>query len=237
MILKVCWKSSKNKQWYFIGELSYEKEQYKFVYDENIYKAQEQGFELFTNLNDVKLSYYSQELFSIFANRLLSKSRLEYKEYKEWLDLKDDKNPLEELSKNNGFRAVDSIGLYLIPQKREKYVIEFFLCGVDCIFEHKKCLKQIKQGDNLYLVKDIQNEYDKNAILVRTKDHIAILGYIPRIYNKDIISILKHDKNSKFFIKKINVEAPTQFQILCRFEAKWPKNFTAFYTKKEQNES
>ncbi|HEB9322059.1 HIRAN domain-containing protein [Campylobacter coli] len=237
MILKVCWRSSKAKKWFFIGELSYENNRYKFVYDENIYEAQEQGFELFTNLSDVKLNYYSYELFPVFANRLLSKSRSEYKKYQEWLDLKDDKNPLEELSKNNGFRVVDFIALYLIPKVQKKYVVEFFLHNVDCIFEYQKCLNQIKQGDNLYLAKDIQNKFDKNAILVRTKDPMSILGYIPRIYNEDIASILAYDENATLSIKKINKDAPVQFQILCRFEAKWPKNFIAFDTRKDKNES
>lgn len=74
----------------------------------------------------------------------------------------------------------------------------------------------------------MQNEFDENALLIRTRDPIEIVGYIPRIYSKDISYLIDGDKSACLKVKQVNKEAPMQFQLLCGFNVKWKTGFKPF---------
>lgn len=62
-------------------------------------------------------------------------------------------------------------------------------------FERQTILKQLKSGDQLDIVREPKNEYDKNAIMVMTKSGLQI-GYIPA---KTCINLSKDmDSGSNF---------------------------------------
>ncbi|CAM3544385.1 HIRAN domain-containing protein [Helicobacter ganmani] len=229
--LIVAWQNQHNREWIPIGRLRYNDDVYAFSYTKGAKRAREAGFKLLPRMNTLEQTYYAPKdaLFPSFANRLLTKSRPEYKDYKQWLSLDGD-NAMEELAKNNGIRATDSIQLYAIPQKKDnQYKLEFFSHGISHLSSHyQRRVAKLETKEKLFIAKDIQNEFDNNALLIRTKDPVEIVGYIPRIYTKDISYLLDNDKSANLEVKQINKDAPMQFQLLCNFNAKWNSKFKPF---------
>src|SRR5574344_1863640 len=96
--------------------------------------------------------YVRDELFPIFKNRLLQKSRPEYSEYLSWLGLNKNLSPLDELSRTNGVRATDSLQLFEIPKKENgQYTAYFFTHGISHLPKnYVDRISSLKQGDRLY---------------------------------------------------------------------------------------
>jgi len=68
--------------WSPIGRLQFDGGIYRFVYTNGARTAH--GFAPFSGMEDLGEVYESAELFPIFANRLLPKSRPEYEAYLRW---------------------------------------------------------------------------------------------------------------------------------------------------------
>nr|WP_317405005.1 HIRAN domain-containing protein [uncultured Helicobacter sp.] len=230
--LIVAWQSPLTREWIPIGRLSKKDDLFCFVYTQGVKVAKKKGFLPFRHMTEFTKEYTSEQIFPTFANKILPKSRPEYRNYKQWLGLNSD-NVLDELAMNNGIKATDNIELYAIPQKKEFYEVEFFAHG----FRHlsvyvEERLKELKEKDTLYLAQDLQNKSDDYALLIRAESPAELIGYVPRIYTKDITTLLKSDQKAELKVKKINIEAPLQFRLLCEFRAKWQKDFKAFQDKK-----
>lgn len=231
--LVLCWKEPSKKEWIPIGKLKFEKDQYYFSYTNGVKKAQESSaFSFLEQMNDPSSIYVSNELFPFLKNRLLPKSRPEYKSYLNWLDLPEDLTEFEELARTNGIKATDSFQLFEVPTlTQEKYLIYFFSHGIRYLPPtYAERINTLKENERLYLMEDIQNEFDKYALLMRTQDPVELVGYCPRVYSQDITKLLESNgaDNVKVTIHKINPIAPAQLKLLCKLEAKWPKNFVAF---------
>lgn len=236
--LIVAWRKQSNQRWFIIGFLQRELEennqcQYFFYYAKGVCQALDNGFTpLFgeKNISELKKEYFSDTLFPVFSNRLMTKSRPEYPQYKEWLELEDENNPLIELAKNNGVRATDSLQLFGIPQKRNKYIVDFFIHKSNLIpQDSQQRTMQRSLGEQLYLAQDIQNPHDQDALLIRTENPLEVLGYAPRIYSQDFCTLLNDSKaQATLKIQKLNPQAPLFYRLLCRFEANWIEGFEPF---------
>lgn len=238
--LIVAWRKEDSKRWFPIGILERSilkdgKIEYCFSYTKGVLDAKNEGFTpLFGEQTeeDLKRIYVTDEvIFPVFSNRLLTKSRPEYPRYKQWLDLKEENNPLEELAKNNGIRATDNIQVFKIPEEKDgKYIVDFFIHKLDFIYPAiQEKVGELNVGDILYLAQDIQNPFDRDALLIRTEKPLALLGYAPRLYAKDFTYLL-NQKNSQATLRilKINPDAPLLYRIFCRYEARWDKEFKPF---------
>jgi len=227
--LIVAWQSPKTREYIPIGILQKKDELFCFNYTKGVEKAKKQGFMSFVSMSDFDIPYTAEKLFPTFANRILPKTRPEYKQYKKWLGLDENSGDLEELARNNGIKETDNIELYAIPQKADKYHIEFFSHGIRYLPpEYKNRVSKLKEGDKLYITQDLQNEYDNNALLIRVDNPAELVGYVPRIYAKDITTILKTDKEATLSVKRVDNEAILQFQLLCEFKAEWQDGFEPF---------
>lgn len=230
--LIVAWQSPLTMEWIPIGRLCKKDDLFYFVYTQGVGSAEKQGFLPFRYMTDFTKEYTSQQLFPTFANKILPKSRPEYNNYKQWLGLNGD-NVLDELAMNNGIKATDNIELYAIPEKKEFYRVEFFAHGLRHLPVYiENRFKKLKEKDTLYLAQDVQNTSDDSALIIRAESPAELIGYVPRIYTKDITTLLKSDKKAELKVKKINIEAPLQFRLLCEFRAKWKKDFEAFQDEK-----
>ena len=227
IVLIAAWQNPKSREWIPIGKLKYEDNFYKFSYVKGVKKAKNDGFMPFYKMEDFSSIYITKSLFPQFANRLLAKGRPEYERYRKWLGLNENSTSLDELAKNNGVRVTDNMQLYALPKKQEKYVVEFFPHGMNYLIKsYEDRAKTFEIGEKLYLMQDLQNEYDTNALLIRTKDPIEIMGYVPRIYSKDFTKLLKH--NATLTVKKVNSDSLKQFLLLCEFSAEWVDDFIPF---------
>jgi hypothetical protein len=231
--LILCWREPTSREWITVGKLWKQDDKYRFCYTKGVDKAEKSGnFALFGQMDEKDKTYVSDELFPIFKNRLLQKSRPEYQEYLDWLGLDKTLEPLDELSRTNGVRATDSLQLFEVPTKKdEKYITYFFSHGISHLPKnYVERIKKLKKGDKLFLMQDIQNKIDQYALMIRTDDPAELMGYCPRIYTKDLNSLIQQNgaRNIYLTIETINHDAPLQFRLLCKLETEWFLGFKPF---------
>lgn len=222
------------RRWYPVGRLTFERDLYRFVYTKGAEKAEQtQRFIPFGRMQKLDIAYESDELFPLFANRLLSEKRPEYEDYIRWLKL--DKNfhenrQLAMLAITGGLRETDSLEILPcpFPTSEEKYEVLFFSHGLSYMDKSAVVrVNELKPGDRLFLMYDLQNKYDSLAITLRTDDPVTQVGYCPRYLTKDFRGILRKRGYSipRVSVEQVNLNAPLQLRLLCRFSSPWPKSF------------
>jgi hypothetical protein len=82
---------------------------------------------------DLTTVYESTEIFPLFANRLLAKTRPEYPQFLDWVNVRHDKDdPLVLLARTGGMRETDSLAVFPCPERHEDgtYSMHFFSHGI-----------------------------------------------------------------------------------------------------------
>ena len=104
-----------NGGWSPIGRLEFDDGIYRFVYTKGARTAT--GFTPFSGMEDLEEIYDSNELFPVFANRLLPHSRPEYEAYLRWsgFDPANPPDPIAVLGVTEGIRRTDMIELFPCP--------------------------------------------------------------------------------------------------------------------------
>lgn len=228
-VLFVAWQDPVDRHWRPVGRLSFEGNQFTFVYTKGAKTAD--NFVPFGRMNDLDYVYISRELFPFFSNRLLSKNRPEYKEYLEWLNIpvgKDD--PLALLARTGGIRGTDSILIFPCPEPSPdgKYRVHFFSQGLRYLPENTLAsVENLQPGAQLFLLLDVQNEVDELAIMLRTEKPPIFVGYVPRYFADDFRQLLfsSRRKSVKVLVEQVNQDAPVQLRLLCSISADWPESF------------
>lgn len=228
--LFVTMQDQASRRWAPVARLTHEDGQYRFVYTEG--SRHLCGFEPFGRMRDLGSEYISEDLFPLFANRVLPKVRPEYHRYLNWLDLPEaGHDALEELGRTGGLRATDGIELIHCPEPTQdrRYELHFFARGLRHLApENQHHVDRLHVGEQLYLLRDMQNAFDRMALLLRTDDPVTLVGYVPRYYSADICQVLDLIKPSAVtvLIQSANQDAPTEYRLLCKLDAPWPKGFS-----------
>ncbi len=232
--LFLLWQTPSNNKWLPIGKLLYDAKKYIFKYTIGAEWAHnKENFIAFTQMNDFKKIYKSDELYPLFKNRLLPKSRPEYQKYLNWLDL-DDKNYsyFEELARTGGSKATDSFRILKIPENQNgKYEVTFFVNGIRYLTSNSiNRIDTLEKNRSLYLMRDIQNKFDSSALVLRTDDPVEIVGYCPAFFVEEFNKLIEinHAENVKLSVVKLNYQAPSQFRVLCKLSTLWPSDFISF---------
>lgn len=233
--LFVSWQDPEKRHWYPVGRLMYRNQVYRFVYTVGAEKAE--SFSPFFAMRNLNKIYESEELFPIFSNRLMSSSRPEYSNLIDWLSLENgDVDPFVILSLTGGIRKTDSLEIFPCPTTTPEgnYELKFFSRGLSHEPEStKKRADQLRFGEKLFLMKDVQNKFDHHALVLRTDDPVTIVGYCPRYLVSDLNELL--DKNGPdnvhVTVDKVNPDAPFQLRLLCKIVSPWPEGFRACSTE------
>lgn len=227
--LFVAFQDPSSRRWAPVAKLTRTNGGFEFVYTRG---AEELGFEPFREMPHKDRIYYSKELFPIFANRVLAKSRPEYAEYLKWLGLTvNSDHPFHELALTGGVRATDPLELILAPERTAdgKYEVLFFCRGLQHFPpSSRERVGKLLLGEKLFLAKDIQNPNDPNALMLRSADPVTLCAYVPRYYADDFLSVVDAvgRKNVEVSVERINAGAPLNYRALCRFSAPWPTSDT-----------
>jgi hypothetical protein len=230
--LFVAWQNINSRKWAPVGRLTHENGLYRFVYTRGA--ENEPDFKPFGPMQDLHQAYKSDELFPIFANRILAKNRPEYSEYLQWLGMSESKyDELEELGRTGGLRATDSLELFPCPEPTaaKQYEVYFFCRGLRHLHtENQERARHLKIGERLYLMQDLQNDQDSMALLMRTCDPITLVGYAPRYYAAEFTQLIKSTDTEqvRITVEQVNVDAPIQYRVLCKLTSPWPLNFVPF---------
>lgn len=228
-ILYLAWQDPKDRGWFPVGRLSFDGQVYRFAYTKGALKSP--NFIPFGRMEDLNATYESKELFPLFANRLLSKTRPEYKAFLNWLNIRNSEDdPLTLLGRSEGLRGTDSLMVFPRPEKSSDstYQVHFFSHGLRYLPDYAvQAVKGLQPGSRLFLMPDPQNRYDVYAVALRTDDPITIVGYCPRYLSKDFLLLLKNGApdTPEVTVERVNSDAPIQLRLLCSLCAPWPEGF------------
>lgn len=220
-----------NGGWSPIGRLEFENGTYRFVYTKGAKTAV--GFTPFSGMENLEDIYESAELFPIFANRLLSKSRPEYEAFLQWsgFDPAKPPDPLAILGVTEGIRRTDLIEVFPCPVPDETgcFLNKFFLHGLRYMSDAARArVLTLKPEEPLFPMLDLCNKADPQAVALRTENgERLMLGYVPRYLAQDVWKIFQGCEPDfiHVFVHRVNHDAPLQQRLLCRMQACWPHDF------------
>jgi HIRAN domain len=231
--LFLAWQEPKSLHWFPIGCLGFDGREYHFYYIKGVEQASSEGFRSVHSFPDLEHTYSSTHLFHLFTNRLMSRSRPDYRKYIESLNISEgEDDPMTVLARSGGGKATDSYEVFPYPEIDEHgiYHTHFFAHGLRYT---SKCsidrAAELAAGDYLSLSHDLQNPYDRNALLLHTEDRHN-MGYCPRYLAHDIFPILQTNPQLvKVQIDRVN-QPPTPFQsrLLCTLTAECGRDFVPF---------
>jgi HIRAN domain len=228
-VLYLAWQDPKDHRWFPVGRLSFDGRVYRFVYTKGALKSS--NFLPFGRMQDLYTAYEASELFPLFANRLLSRTRPEYKAFLDWLNVRNSEDdPFTLLGRSEGLRGTDSLTVFPLPEKSSDatYHVHFFSHGLrylpDCAVQ---VVEGLRPGSRLFLMPDPQNRHDASAVALRTDDPITIVGYCPRYLSKDFLQLLKSGTSDipEVVVDRVNKDALMQLRLLCSMRAPWPEGF------------
>lgn len=227
--LYVAWHSTDSSSpWGPVGRLELEEGIYRFSYTRGARSLK--GFAPFEGMERLDEVYESKELFPLFKNRLLPKSRPEYRSYLEWsgFDPDDPPEPLLLLGRTEGRKQTDAVEVFPspVPDSHGCYVNFFFAHGIRFHLPNAGPVLQIlRPGDRLELRAQPLNPVDKNAVAIFSKG--TPLGYVSRYLAADVKYLIEKcpTQEVKLVVQRINLDAPTQQRLLCRLNACWPAGF------------
>ncbi len=225
----VAWRSPDDASWQPVGLLSIDDDIYSFVYTKGSLKS---DFVRFHRMEKGK-QYSSSKLFTLFTNRIISNRRPDYENYLRWLELDDnDLNKLKMLVLTEGIKATDNLEFFQrpIPNNKNEFEVVFALHGLQHFPKHViNRVNDLREGERLFLNPDPQNEYDPDAVLIRTGDPIYSIGYCPRYLSPDFELLLSMNNvdDVKLTVKRINPDAPLNLRLLCKIVTPWPDGFRA----------
>ncbi len=227
--LFVAWHASEPSPiWGPVGRLSYENGHYRFQYTHGAKLLS--GFQPFDGMEILEQVYESTELFPLFHNRLLPKSRSEYRDYLTWsgFDPDDPPEPLIILGRTEGRKQTDSVQMFPCPEPDSHgcYINLFFSHGLRYALPNAgPVLAELRAEDSLEMRPQPLNPVDANALAIFSDD--TLLGYIPRYLSADVNRLIREcpGQDVRLTVDRVNLNAPMQQRLLCRLRACWPADF------------
>lgn len=238
--LFLAWQDTHSRSWFTIGRLTYDGTRYKFVYTKSVKEAQNTcGFEPLYSFPDLEKVYTSIHLFPIFSNRLMSRSRPDYANFLQWLNISElEDDPLAILARSGGQRETDSLAVFPCPEADEKgeYQLHFFAHGLrhlpKCAIER---INHFVSTEKLWLAHEFQNPHDTKALTLNTEDH-HIVGYCPRYLRSEVFDLIWKDPSSvRLEVERVNLPpTPLQFRLLCHITTLCKDDFRPFSSPEYQ---
>lgn len=240
--LFLAWQDPVHRRWYPVGKLTSNAGTYTFEYIGGALEAaQHSGFEPLPGFPKLETAYESNQLFPLFANRVLSPSRPEYKDVLEWLSMpRSEDDPVAILARSGGQRRTDSLEVFPCPEMTQtgEYQVHFLVHGLSHMPpDAAQRAELLKPGEPLLLMRDIQNPQDSLALALRTaerfKGDMYLVGYCPRYIRGDIADLLENVscERVEVTVERVNLPpVPIQFRVLCRLKLRWPPGFRPFST-------
>ncbi|MEH2456180.1 hypothetical protein [Nostoc sp.] len=145
--LFLAWQDPKIRAWFPIGRLTYDGTKYYFVYTHGATEAQvKYGFQLLLSFPDLNKVYTSVELFPLFYNRLMQRSRPDYKNYIQSLNIPEGEDyPVTILSRSGGRKVTDNFEVFPCPEPDENGLSRWALKNTTRL-RNVNCLKAYIQS-------------------------------------------------------------------------------------------
>jgi hypothetical protein len=215
-----------------VGRLSHDGKVYVFTYTRGAVSAAAGGFRPLLSFPDLDEVYVSKELFPMFGNRLPPRSRPDYQDFVEWLDLgPGEADPMGMLARSGGQRETDMFEVFPVPEPsaENRYESAFFVHGLrHRAPEAEEEARRLAPGDPLVIRPEPENPHDPRALRVLTTLGGTHLGFVPRYLCEDLhrLQDMEGHDGVRVRVRRVNTPpTPAQFRILCSLEAPWPAGF------------
>jgi hypothetical protein len=234
----VAWQQPETNEWIPVARLDREHGKFRFSYRKGALRAKE--FQPFGRMDDLTKSYESETLFPLFSNRLISKSRPEFKNYLRWLDLPDmSEDPMAILALTGGIRGTDDIELFRPPVVDPDGFLrlKFFARGIRHLSKEAiELIGTLKKGQQLFFSPDWENAHDPFALALRSSEPPVFAGYCPKYYAKDLGHILNSpDAFLEARVQAVNLDAPLSMRLLCLVTGKVLENGASLHAGSDFN--
>ncbi|MBL3625873.1 HipA domain-containing protein [Bacillus sp. RHF6] len=192
--LLMIWKDEESRSRFVVGELKYNSvfDTYIFKYKKpEVYEAKKKGFKDYPNFPNIDETYNSEgKLFVSIKNRLPKPKRKDYPQILDRYGLESTASELEILEATRGRLATDNFEFIqsIKYEKNSPFEVVFDLAGAR-YGEIQKNADNININDQVKLKSEPENQYDKNAVAVLTKEGKRI-GYVPKYYSKEFSKFL-----------------------------------------------
>ena len=161
-----------------VGFLTRDPAGYGFAYLEA--EVRRHGFRPIVGLPETQ-PQTSQELFAVFADRVVSARRPERAQSLETLGLDADAGPFEVLTRSSGIRAADTIELLPAPRAGAdgSLSLNFLTHGVRHLLANEQArITALQPHDPLRVQRDSANPANPHALIVTDTDAVR-LGWVP----------------------------------------------------------
>lgn len=227
--LYIAWQDPQTRLWHTVGRLSRKNDIYHFVYTQGALASPR--FKYLGRMRDLHQIYLSRDLFPLFSNRILDRSRPEYPDYVRWLAVEpaEQDDPMQLLARSGGKRATDELCVYPHPETNALGEIELFFLGHGLRYLPPMALHRIdrlRSGERLALRREDDNAHDHFALLLETEEPVTV-GYCPRYLSRSLCQIMEV-ADVELTVERVSHDAPIQFRLLCRAVFTLPSGFEMF---------
>ena len=240
--LVVAWQHPEERSIQPVGLLTWDGNGFKFAYIRNVLSVRD--FRPLLGFEDLYRSYYSEDLFPLFAQRAMDPRRPDYQRYVQTLGLEGDPSPWEQIARSQGRREGDTIQLFPEPEVDGDEVRCMFLVhGIRHAHKGTKILNGIRvevtreqvedalaklhPGDKLGIVPEPENEKNPQAIVVMGAPQVPV-GWVPDLIVEDLQRLMEH-ANVTVTVDHINgPDAPWHLRLLARLRAAPAPGFRFF---------
>ena len=191
--------------------------------------ADVEDFEPFLGFPDMTVTYRADELFPLFAQRVMDPRRPDYMRYMTSLDLPQEASPLEQLARSGGRRTGDTIQLFPIPSVTPdgSTAFRFLVHGIRYVPGAEEALLTLQDGDVLSIEDEPTNEHNARAVLTTTRDGLR-LGWVPDLL-LDFLAVLRSHGPVTLTVDRVNgPEAPSHMRLLVLLEGSAPDGYEPF---------
>lgn len=219
-------------EWSPVARLEQANGEYCFAYTDGARTLK--GFHPFPGMTDLHTVYRSKALLPMMSNRLLSRSRPEFKAWLAWSDFDPDNppDPLAILGVTEGIRQTDALEVFPKPEPdaKNRYRTRFFVHGLRyASSEALQRLASLAAGTPLRLELEDDNQHDPRAVAVLDDrdGQPRRLGYVPRYLARDVRALTAQASADAITLAvvRVNRDAPLQMRLLCQLTAPWPAGF------------
>lgn len=222
-------KRAESRQWFPVGRLDVTPSLYRFRYIGGAKRAEEEaGFPGLIEFPHLDQDYRSSELFALFQNRIMSRTRPDFAEYLRSLDLPQEADPIEILSANGGYRATDAYEVFPKIEKHPdgRFACRFFLHGFRHVNpEAQRRIDRLQPKELLYVTLELTNPVTTLAVQLQTTDY-HVVGWAPRYLVADLTTAMAESTDQyEARVVQINpLPPPSKQRVLIEMQGRWDRH-------------
>ena len=200
---------------------------YRFRYIGGAKRAQEKaGFPGLVEFPVLEESYASSELFPLFQNRVMNRSRPDFEGYLYGLDLTGQADAVEILSVNGGTRVTDPYEVFprVLRDQDGGFTCRFLLHGQRHVTPTaRERIRQLKDGEELQAALELNNPATRFAVQMQTTDY-HMIGWAPRYLVRDLVRTMDFEPGEYrvCVIRKTERYGSAKPSVLIEMNAPWP---------------